>query len=71
MPLPVQNYDEIQRNNQFMSMRAAQRTAQHNGQQWMGTAPAKAENRRQKIATGIGVAAVVAVLVVLSVLRII
>lgn len=71
MPLPMQNYDEAKRNAQFMTMRAAQKTAERNGQEWMGEAPKASGTRRQKIATVIGIAAVVAVLVVLSALRVI
>ena len=70
MPLPMQNYDETKRNATFMTMRAAQKTAQKNGQAWMGEAPTYG-TRGQKVATGIGIAAVVAVLVILSALRII
>ena len=67
MPLPMQNYDEAKRNATFMTMRAAQK----NGQAWMGEAPKTSGTRGQKVATGIGIAAVVAVLVILSALRII
>ena len=71
MPLPMQNYDEAKRNATFMTMRAAQKTAQKNGQAWMGEAPKTSGTSGQKVATGIGIAAVVAVLVILSALRII
>ena len=71
MPLPMQNYDEARRNAEFMNMRAAQMTAERNGQEWMQQPEKAAGGRRQKIATGIGVAAVILVLAVLSAMRII
>lgn len=71
MPLPMQNYDEARRNAEFMNMRAAQMTAERNGQKWMQQPEKAAGSRRQKIATGIAVAAVILVLAVLSALRII
>ena len=46
MPLPMQNYDEAKRNATFMTMRAAQKTAQKNGQAWMGEAPKTSRNQR-------------------------
>ena len=71
MPLPMQNYDEARRNAEFMKMRAAQMTAERNGQEWRQQLEKAAGSRRQKIATGIGVAAVILVLVVLAALRVI
>ena len=71
MPLPMQNYDEARRNAEFMNMRAAQMTAERNGQEGMQQPEKAVGSRRQKIATGIAVAAVILVLAVLSALRII
>ena len=68
MPLPMQNVDEVKRNEACMAMHAAQKVAAQSGHQAVAGAH---PNRRQNIATGIGVAAVVAVLVVLSALRVI
>lgn len=71
MPMPMQNIDEVRRNEAFLSMRAAQRTAERNGQTYMGSAPKAQGSRRQKIITGIAVAAVATALVLLSAFHVI
>ena len=66
MPMPMQNVDEVRRNEAFMSMRAAQKTAEKNGREYMGAAPKAKGSRRQKIVTGIAIAAVILGMVLLS-----
>lgn len=68
MPTPLVNPDQAKQQAQYLSMRGAQMAQEKTGQQTtLGSQPKAKGSRRQLVGTIVGIAAAVAVLVLLKV----